>query len=71
MSNMRNVLDLTGRFKLGKLLGMADAANDEKKSLPENASAERGESTGGWDPFEVWRTRVRNARRKSDFPGQD
>ena len=68
---MRNVIDLTGRFKLGKLLGMADAANDEQKNQPENVSTQAGARVSGWDPFEVWRTRVRNARRNNDLPGQD
>ena len=68
---MRNVIDLTGRFKLGKLLGMADAANDEQKNHPENVSNQAGARVSGWDPFEVWRTRVRNARRNNDLPGQD
>lgn len=36
------------------------AANDD--------SIEGGGRPVGWDPFEVWRTRVRDARRRSEAP---
>jgi hypothetical protein len=40
------------------------AANDDHgPTLPE---AEAPAAATGWDPFEVWRTRVRDARRGSE-----
>jgi hypothetical protein len=46
--------------------GPIEAANDEfhPAGRPETPAAPTG--PGGWDPFEVWRTRVRDARRDDD-----
>ena len=47
-----------------------EAANEE---LPPGAGAAAAVDPAprlrGWDPFEVWRTRVRDARRDADEPG--
>jgi hypothetical protein len=51
--------------------GVALAANDDHG--PPQPGAEIGTTTtdgtvSGWDPFEVWRTRVRDARRAPPEP---
>jgi hypothetical protein len=50
----------------------AQAANEEAGSTPlpseerhEGAEDAANQSAGGWDPFEVWRTRIKSAQ-KSD-----
>jgi hypothetical protein len=40
-----------------------DAANDEGRPNGAAAAVEPAPRPTGWDPFEVWRTRVRDARR--------
>lgn len=64
--------------------GVALAANDDRgperhpdggpdAALPGAASATLSHdgATAGWDPFEVWRTRVRDARRTAPGPLSD
>lgn len=38
------------------------AANDDQGPVPSAARELRRGEPVGWDPFEVWRTRVRDAR---------
>ena len=45
-----------------------DAANDERPPASAAATVEPLPRPAGWDPFEVWRTRVRDARRDADAP---
>lgn len=41
-----------------------DAANDDQGPVPATERETRSIEASGWDPFEVWRTRVRDARRE-------
>jgi hypothetical protein len=54
--------------------GLAEftAANDPQGSAASvgPARAARGTSPGGWDPVEIWRTRVRDARRDAPSPSR-
>jgi hypothetical protein len=50
-------------------LGERAASNDELGPAPRHSSlVTTPESTGGWDPFDVWRTRVRDARQDTRSP---
>jgi hypothetical protein len=49
---------------------IALAANDDLGPSVESGEAAGGESAG-WDPFEVWRTRVRDARRAATESTED
>jgi hypothetical protein len=54
--------------------GVALAANDDRgpDGGPPLPGAEIAANvTAGWDPFEVWRTRVRDARRAAVEPDLD
>ena len=42
------------------------AANDDGRPGGSAATVEPVPRPTGWDPFEVWRTRVRDARRDAD-----
>jgi hypothetical protein len=46
------------------------AADDAQAPSPGGGAAggAPGASPGGWDPLEVWRTRVRDARRDAPLP---
>lgn len=45
------------------------ASNDELGPAPRRSSlGSAPEPTGGWDPFDVWRTRVRDARQDTRSP---
>ena len=46
-----------------------EAANDELPRTGVGATVEPAPRPSGWDPFEVWRTRVRDARRDGGEPG--
>jgi hypothetical protein len=50
----------------GAGFGDVAAANDEQGPVPATPAAASGRVpvTAGWDPFEIWRTRVRDARRE-------
>jgi hypothetical protein len=49
---------------------VALAANDDLgPSVP--AADAAGGAAAGWDPFEVWRTRVRDARRAATVSDED
>jgi hypothetical protein len=50
--------------------GIALAANDDHASPLPGPEIATG-VTAGWDPFEVWRTRVRDARRAAPEPVHD
>ncbi len=45
------------------LAGEVPAANDD--------AIEGGGKPAGWDPFEVWRTRVRDARPRASEPADE
>lgn len=40
-----------------------DAANDDQGPVSQIARTQPEQAAAGWDPFEVWRTRVRDPRR--------
>jgi hypothetical protein len=46
------------------------AANDDSgpSRTPDPRVAHRPTAAGGWDAFEIWRTRVRDARRDAPPP---
>ena len=46
------------------------AANDDSvpARMPEPRDLHRPSGAGGWDAFEIWRTRVRDARRDAPPP---
>ena len=54
-------LDALTRFATVSL--PTEAANDERSPDGAAAAVEPAPRPAGWDPFEVWRTRVRDARR--------
>ncbi len=45
------------------------AANDEIGPVPPAGGEDA--AAAGWDPFEVWRTRIRDARRAPTEPDAD
>lgn len=57
-------LDALTRFATVSL--PTEAANDEARPNGAAAAVEPVPRPSGWDPFEVWRTRVRDARRDGD-----
>ncbi|HUO79375.1 MAG TPA: hypothetical protein VMU00_04470 [Steroidobacteraceae bacterium] len=59
-------LDTLTRFATVRL--MAEAANDARHPAGAAAAVEPAARPSGWDPFEVWRTRVRDARRDAQGP---
>jgi len=59
-------LDALSRFETVQL--SAQAANEASHPAGAAAAVEPALRPGGWDPFEVWRTRVRDARRDPDDP---
>jgi hypothetical protein len=59
-------LDALTRFATVRLL--TQAANDEQRPAGAAAAVEPAARLPGWDPFEVWRTRVRDARRDAEGP---
>ena len=54
-------LDALTRFSTVSLPN--EAANDDRRPNGAAATVEPAPRLTGWDPFEVWRTRVRDARR--------
>jgi hypothetical protein len=46
-----------------------DAANEEPAAERVRAERHREDRTAGWDPYEVWRTRVKEPRVTKDEPG--
>ena len=60
---MKN-FDSLSRFETVRLL--TDAANEASHPDGAAAAVEPLPRPSGWDPFEVWRTRVRDARRDAD-----
>lgn len=59
-------LDALTRFATVRLL--TEAANEEQHPPGAAAAVEPSPRPSGWDPFEVWRTRVRDARRDAEGP---
>ncbi len=62
-------LDALTQFATVRLL--TEAANDEARPAGAAATVEPSPRPSGWDPFEVWRTRVRDARRDAEGPATD
>jgi hypothetical protein len=60
-------LDALTQFATVRLL--TEAANDASGPTGAAASVEPSPRPQGWDPFEVWRTRVRDARRDTEGHG--
>ena len=46
-----------------------DAANEEPAAERVPAEKRREDRTAGWDPYEVWRTRVKEPRVPKEEPG--
>ena len=59
-------LDALTRFATVRLL--TEAANEEHHTVGAAATVDPLPRPSGWDPFEVWRTRVRDARRVAEGP---
>jgi hypothetical protein len=59
-------LDALTRFATVRLL--TEAANEELRPAGAAAAVDPSPRPVGWDPFEVWRTRVRDARRDAEAP---
>jgi hypothetical protein len=59
-------LDALSRFATVRLL--TEAANEELRPSGAAAAVEPAPRPVGLDPFEVWRTRVRDARRDAEGP---
>ena len=59
-------LDALTRFKTVRLL--TEAANEAQHPPGAAAAVDPSPRPAGWDPFEVWRTRVRDARRDAEDP---
>ena len=59
-------LDALTRFATVRLL--TEAVNDGLGQAGVGASVNPSPQPVGWDPFEVWRTRVRDARRDTEDP---
>jgi hypothetical protein len=59
-------LDVLTRFETVRL--PIEAANEAACPAGAAAAVEPSPRPTGWDPFEVWRTRVRDARRDSEGP---
>ena len=50
-------------------LEVSEAANDDSgPNFRGHGSQPAPEATSGWDPYAVWRTRVRDARRDAPAP---
>jgi hypothetical protein len=62
-------LDALTQFATVRLL--TEAANDAASPAGAAATVEPVPRPTGWDPFEVWRTRVRDARRDAEAPTAD
>ena len=62
-------LDALTQFATVRLL--TEAANDDPRPAGAAATVEPAPRPAGWDPFEVWRTRVRDARRGAEGPVAD
>ena len=60
-------LDALAHFATVRLL--TEAANDAECPTGAAAVVEPSPRPSGWDPFEVWRTRVRDARRDTEGLG--
>ena len=58
--------DTLTRFDTVQLL--TEAANERQHPAGAAAAVEPLPRPAGWDPFEVWRTRVRDARRDAEDP---
>ena len=53
-------------------LHTTERANSDRRGWPAaKPVVQRPADTGGWDPFEVWRTRVKEARERSAAPNGD
>lgn len=59
-------LDALTRFDTVRL--STEAANEDAHASGAAAAVTPTPLPAGWDPFEVWRTRVRDARRDADGP---
>ncbi|HXQ30360.1 MAG TPA: hypothetical protein VN790_00150 [Steroidobacteraceae bacterium] len=64
-----SIFDLSRAARLAEPVGH-DAANDATGPafLERNADVATSPAASGWDPLEIWRTRVRDARRKALRP---
>jgi len=58
--------DALNRFATVRLL--TEAANEGQHPAGAAAAVDPVPRPSGWDPFEVWRTRVRDARRDAEGP---
>jgi len=61
---MNTVTEAAPRAAAGEAVAGALPALEAARALP----AARTAAAGGWDPFEIWRTRVRDARREAPSP---
>jgi len=59
-------LDALAHFETVELL--TEAANEHTHATGAAAAVEPSPRPAGWDPFDVWRTRVRDARRDAEGP---
>jgi hypothetical protein len=59
-------LEALSHFETVRLL--TEAANEEQHPTGAAAVVDPSPRPTGWDPFEVWRTRVRDARRDAEDP---
>jgi hypothetical protein len=59
---------------LSNLVGLAGdegvAANDDRAEATGSWKIPHIDVRAGWDPYEVWRTRVKNARSTRDKPDE-
>jgi hypothetical protein len=64
-----SAVDLSQTHSLSGAVGL-DAANDSSgpASPDRSAGGRSSAAAAGWDPFEIWRTRVRDARRNAPRP---
>jgi hypothetical protein len=59
--------DALTRFATVRL--QTEAANEPLRAADAAATVDPAPRLPGWDPFEVWRTRVRDARRDAEGSG--
>ena len=49
--------------------GLLPGPESLEAAANEEFAARNTAATGGWDPYEVWRTRVKNAKQTTDESG--
>lgn len=47
------------------------AANEDRAAEPVATDDRRADGAAGWDPYEVWRTRVKDVRDTREKPDSD